>query len=268
MKESQLENKTEIATNDYVRMVDENNNSVKIKKDSFMAAIRDALPSIISDGATGGGSVLSIINGALKTRTDANLASVLGERAHFTRTFDCQNAFMITTSLGFGWNQCLCSVEIMNGANGAIAEKYIVVPSGSTDLSSSVYRVYSGGTRSCKVYKSSNGRSVAFSAEDCALRVTISSNQAVTITSPVSSETMSSLTELTPKLSENTSYLSSLASLLGVDTKVSATESSYAPQDSYVFGYKKDNKFCQLCITQDKHILVRFSDTGFFEQII
>ena len=78
MKESQLENKTEIATNDYVRMVDENNNSVKIKKDSFMAAIRDALPSIISDGATGGGSVLSIINGALKTRTDANLASVLG----------------------------------------------------------------------------------------------------------------------------------------------------------------------------------------------
>ncbi len=78
MKESQLDNKTTIATNDYVRMVDENNNSVKIKKDSFMAAIRDALPSIISDGGTGGGSVLSIINGALKTRTDANLASVLG----------------------------------------------------------------------------------------------------------------------------------------------------------------------------------------------
>ena len=49
MKESQLDNKTTIATNDYVRMVDENNNSVKIKKDSFMAAIRDALPSIISD---------------------------------------------------------------------------------------------------------------------------------------------------------------------------------------------------------------------------
>ena len=78
MKESQLENKTSIATNDYVRMVDENGNSVKIKKDSFMAAIRDALPSIISDGETGGGSVLSIINGALKSRTDANLASVLG----------------------------------------------------------------------------------------------------------------------------------------------------------------------------------------------
>lgn len=78
MKESQLDNKTAIATNDYVRMVDENGNSVKIKKDSFMAAIRDALPSIISDGETGGGSVLSIINGALKTRTDANLASVLG----------------------------------------------------------------------------------------------------------------------------------------------------------------------------------------------
>ena len=78
MKESQLDNKTSIATNDYVRMVDENGNSVKIKKDSFMAAIRDALPSIISDGGTGGGSVLSIINGALKTRTDANLASVLG----------------------------------------------------------------------------------------------------------------------------------------------------------------------------------------------
>lgn len=84
MKESQLENKTEIATNDYVRMVDENNNSVKIKKDSFMAAIRDALPSIISDGATGGGSVLSIINGALKTRTDANLASVLGVNKKIT----------------------------------------------------------------------------------------------------------------------------------------------------------------------------------------
>ena len=80
MKESQLENKTAIATNDYVRMVDENGNSVKIKKDSFMAAIRDALPSIISDGETGGGSVLSIINGALKTRTDANLASVLGAK--------------------------------------------------------------------------------------------------------------------------------------------------------------------------------------------
>lgn len=78
MKESQIENKTSIATNDYVRMVDENNNSVKIKKDSFMAAIRDALPSIVSDGSTGAGSVLSIINGALKTRTDANLASVLG----------------------------------------------------------------------------------------------------------------------------------------------------------------------------------------------
>ena len=78
MKESQLENKTSIATNDYVRMVDENGNSVKIKKDSFMAAIRDALPSIISDGATDGGSVLSIIGGALKSRTDANLASVLG----------------------------------------------------------------------------------------------------------------------------------------------------------------------------------------------
>ena len=78
MKESQLDNKTSIATNDYVRMVDENGNSVKIKKDSFMAAIRNALPSIISDGNTGGGSVLSIINGALKTRTDANLASVLG----------------------------------------------------------------------------------------------------------------------------------------------------------------------------------------------
>lgn len=78
MKESQLDNKTAIATNDYVRMVDENGNSVKIKKDSFMAAIRDAFPSIISDGETGGGSVLSIINGALKTRTDANLASVLG----------------------------------------------------------------------------------------------------------------------------------------------------------------------------------------------
>lgn len=78
MKESQLDNKTAIATNDYVRMVDENGNSVKIKKDSFMAAIRDALPSIISDGKTGGGSVLSIINGALKTRTDANLVSVMG----------------------------------------------------------------------------------------------------------------------------------------------------------------------------------------------
>lgn len=78
MKESQLDNKTAIATNDYVRMVDENGNSVKIKKDSFMAAIRDAFPSIISDGETGAGSVLSIINGALKTRTDANLASVLG----------------------------------------------------------------------------------------------------------------------------------------------------------------------------------------------
>lgn len=78
MKESQLENKTSIATNDYVRMVDENGNSVKIKKDSFMAAIRDALPSIISDGSTGAGSVLSVINGTLKTRTDANLASVLG----------------------------------------------------------------------------------------------------------------------------------------------------------------------------------------------
>lgn len=78
MKESQLENKTAIATNDYVRIVDENGNSVKIKKDSFMAAIRDALPSIISDGGTDEGGVLSIINGALKSRTDANLASVLG----------------------------------------------------------------------------------------------------------------------------------------------------------------------------------------------
>ena len=78
MKESQLENKTSIATNDCVRMVDENGNSVKIKKDSFMAAIRDALPSILESGGTGGGSVLSVIGGILKTRTDADLASVLG----------------------------------------------------------------------------------------------------------------------------------------------------------------------------------------------
>lgn len=98
MKESQLENKTTIATNDYVRMVDENNNSVKIKKDSFMAAIRNALPSIISDGETGGGSVLSIINGALKTRTDANLASVLGVLGHRNETFIQSGESIVVTN--------------------------------------------------------------------------------------------------------------------------------------------------------------------------
>ena len=50
----------------------------KISKADLMDAVKASLPALLSDGSTNGGSVLSIIDGALKTRTDANLASVLG----------------------------------------------------------------------------------------------------------------------------------------------------------------------------------------------
>ena len=43
-----------------------------------MDVVKDSLPALLSDGGTDGGSSLSLINGVLKTRTDANLASVLG----------------------------------------------------------------------------------------------------------------------------------------------------------------------------------------------
>ena len=52
----------------------------KISKAGLMDAVKASLPALLSDGSTNRGSVLSIIGGALKTRTDANLASVLGVR--------------------------------------------------------------------------------------------------------------------------------------------------------------------------------------------
>lgn len=63
----------------YMRMVDKDGNSVDVEVSAFLrAAIRDELASILESGGTGGGSVLSVIGGVLKTRTDADLASVLG----------------------------------------------------------------------------------------------------------------------------------------------------------------------------------------------
>ena len=63
----------------YMRMVDKDGNSVDVEVPAFLrAAIRDELASILESGGTGGGSVLSVIGGILKTRTDADLASVLG----------------------------------------------------------------------------------------------------------------------------------------------------------------------------------------------
>lgn len=65
----------------YMRMVDKDGNSVDVEVSAFLrAAIRDELASILESGGTGGGSVLSVIGGVLKTRTDADLASVLGEK--------------------------------------------------------------------------------------------------------------------------------------------------------------------------------------------
>lgn len=65
----------------YMRMVDKDGNSVDVEVSAFLrAAIRDELASILESGGTGGGSVLSVIGGVLKTRTDADLASVLGGR--------------------------------------------------------------------------------------------------------------------------------------------------------------------------------------------
>ena len=71
----------------YMRMVDKDGNSVDVEVPAFLrAAIRDELASILGSGGTGGGSVLSVIGGILKTRTDADLASVLGVRKTFMPT--------------------------------------------------------------------------------------------------------------------------------------------------------------------------------------
>ena len=60
------------------------------------------------------------------------------------------------------------------------------------------------------------------------------------------------------------------ASVLGADRWVNTGISSMTPHPDHdpVFRFDAFNMFCDLCVTNDKHIYVRFSNTGAFEQII
>ena len=139
----------------YMRMVDKDGNSVDVEVPAFLrAAIRNELASILESGGTGGGSVLSVIGGILKTRTDADLASVLGvpirdvhtqqtlssywvkiASTKFVKNENVQAAFLIESAYPQLYGILFINFRFSSSSVGNLVAKYV----GSLDENCRVY---------------------------------------------------------------------------------------------------------------------------------
>lgn len=91
-KEKDLTTVSAINDNAFVRMVDENGNSVKIQKASFMNAIKAALPNLLEDQSTDGTDFLSLVNRGLGKTSKNSLADSLWKTGKGTKKLQYNRA--------------------------------------------------------------------------------------------------------------------------------------------------------------------------------
>ena len=139
----------------YMRMVDKDGNSVDVEVSAFLrAAIRDELASILESGGTGGGSVLSVIGGVLKTRTDADLASVLG--VPNTRTYYAGNSARLIKVSGFVLTSNDCYLIFIFGEHNTDKSGFFCLSNSHPGNGMNIGKVYAAANE-WEFYKDSSG---------------------------------------------------------------------------------------------------------------
>jgi len=105
----------------------------------------------------------------------------------------------VTLEGAFGWNNGQAIIDIINGANGIVVDRYVISPSvmAGSQFTEGIIRVYNKGTRSARVFYSigSSKSKVTFQIDNGIIFARVITNDSLAIST--SGTDISSMSEKT-----------------------------------------------------------------------